>query len=176
MQQGKHRPLFFALWPDEEVRRQLQQLLSQPPFAKVEGRAVDAENFHITLRYLGVLSSPQRLCAERVADAVGFESFRLVLDRVGYWRSPRVAWLGPSKTPVALRQLATRLEQGVVACGLEPEERAFQPHLTCLRKARPWPRDIDFPAITWQVDHFVLARSAVVREGVRYDVLRSWRG
>ncbi len=166
--------LFFALWPDEPLRRELERLLTGGPFKTVTGRRVVPENYHITLRYLGPVTEPQQSCAERVADRLQSEDFQLTLDRVGYWPGPRVAWLGAEQVPAALEKLVEALESGLESCGFEPERRPFQPHLTFLRKARPTALPTTVSPIVWPVDRFALVRSRTLPEGVRYDVVRSW--
>lgn len=174
MPPDKRQRLFFALWPDEALRRQLKKRLSEQAFRSSGGRTVPPENFHITLRYLGSLSGEERQCVEHVADSVREAGFQLVLDRVGYWRGPRVAWLGASISPPALYNLVKQLESGLVSCGLEPESRPCQPHLTFLRKAQPRALPVELPPVTWPVNHFVLVRSVTLPEGVHYEVVRSW--
>ncbi len=174
MPPDKRQRLFFALWPDEAVRQQLKQLLAGEGFQAAGGRPVPPKNFHITLRYLGSLSEPERQCAERVADQIHASGFQLVLDQAGFWRGPRVVWLGASSTPVALAGLVKQLEAGVKSCGLEPESRSCLPHLTFLRKARTEAFPSAFPPIIWQVERLVLVHSDTLPEGVYYEVIRSW--
>ncbi len=174
MSPDKRQRLFFALWPDEALRQQLKRLLAKEPFRAIDARPVPPENFHITLRYLGLLPVSQRVCAEQIADNIHADSFQLVLDQAGYWRSPKVAWLGASKIPPILLNLVRELETGLELCGLEPESRSYQPHLTFLRKARPEALPSTIPPVIWQVDRFVLVHSITLPEGVRYEIVRSW--
>ncbi len=174
MSQDKRQRLFFALWPDETLRRQLKQLLVKKPFQAIGARPVPPENFHITLRYLGSLPESQRQCAERVADNIHADSFQLVLDQVGYWRDSGVVWLGASNAPLTLFNLVKALETGLESCALEPESRFYQPHLTFLRKACPDALPSTITPIVWQADRFVLVHSVTLPEGVQYKVVRSW--
>ncbi len=174
MPPDKRQRLFFAMWPDEALRRRLKQLLAEKPFQAVGGRSVPPENFHITLRYLGSLSESKRQCVERVADNIHADKFQLVLDQAGYWRGPGVAWLGASETPPILLNLVKELETSLEACGLEPESRPYQPHLTFLRKARPEALPSTITPILWQVERFVLVHSVTLPEGVHYEIVRSW--
>ncbi|HFC54230.1 MAG TPA: RNA 2',3'-cyclic phosphodiesterase [Gammaproteobacteria bacterium] len=166
--------LFFALWPDDELRLRLAELLESGEFRNAAGRAVAVENLHITLRYLGVISPAQQACAERVAAAIRAEGFSITLNRVGYWAGPRVAWLGAGEIPAPLQKLVAELESGLQGCGLPPETRPYRPHLTILRRARSdgLPRHIE--PLPWQVEGFVLVRSVTVQGGVRYEVVRRW--
>ena len=51
------------------------------------------------------------------------------------------------------------------------ETRAFQAHVTLIRKARE-PRELPpLPAIEWPVGEFVLVRSALSREGSSYETI-----
>jgi len=166
--------LFFALWPDESLRQELERILTGESFKAVTGRQVAPENYHITLRYLGPLTEAQQSCVEQVADALRGENFQLTLDKVGYWPGPRVAWLGTERPPIALEMLVKALERGLVSCGFEPERRPFQPHLTFLRKALPKALPTSVSPIAWPVDRFALVRSRTLPEGVQYDIVRSW--
>ena len=95
--------LFFALWPDEEVRAGLAGLARSLPEHK--GRSPHPLDQHVTLVFRGELDAVARECAERVAGALHGEPFDLAIDRVGYWPRPRILWCGPSVTPEPLLQL-----------------------------------------------------------------------
>ncbi len=166
--------LFFALWPDEELRLRLAELLESGGFRSAAGRAVAAENLHVTLRYLGAISPAQQECAERVAAAIRAEGFSITLNRVGYWAGPRVAWLGTDSIPAPLQRLVAELESGLQGCGLPPETRPYRPHLTILRRARPGglPRHIE--PLPWRLEDFVLVRSIAVPGGVSYETVSRW--
>jgi 2'-5' RNA ligase len=52
------------------------------------------------------------------------------------------------------------------------ESRAFHAHVTLIRRARePGAELPPPPRVDWPVDEFVLVRSALSREGSRYEVL-----
>ena len=80
--------LFFALWPNDELRDQLHVLGQHS--CPGSGRLVKRENFHITLIFLGSVDDPLRACAEKVAASVKMPPFKLGLDKVGYWPRARV--------------------------------------------------------------------------------------
>lgn len=163
--------LFFALWPDEETREQVWRLS-----ARVDGRTgkrVARENLHITLNFLGSVTEAQRLCVEGSADRVRGTPFTLILDRLGYWRRPKVLWLS-GQSPPPLLDLVRQLNGCLPGCGLAQEDRPFQAHLTLMRKVRRAPQPIEVPPIPWGVGGFVLVRSDTRPEGVRYEVLRRW--
>lgn len=169
MAEGRY---FFAVWPPDEIQKRLAQAARR---LSIQGRPQHAEDLHMTLVFLGQLSEAQRPCVEAVADALPGEAFSLAIDGVGYWYRPRVLWAGPSVTPEPLSRLVHDLQQGLKACGCEPERRHYKPHITLCRKAvRAKPVAIT-PAIEWPVSEFVLAVSGGGAPGTpRYRVLKRW--
>lgn len=165
--------LFFALWPDDELRGELHHLARK--VARVGGgKPMAPENLHITLAFLGSISADARLCVENLASSLQVAPFSLTLDQVGYWPRPRVIWFGASETPMPLRQLAQGLNAGLANCGLTPEARPFAAHLTVMRKASRGPDQGDIAPLVWPVDSFVLVQSLTLPEGAQYRVLRHW--
>lgn len=170
--QGRQR-LFFALWPDEEVRGQLA--IYPPRLRGCGGRVVAVDNLHITLAFLGSVDEATRCCLEEAADAIQLPPFTLELDQLGFWRRPHVVWLGAEKTPESLLDLAELLKKAMIGCDLEPDERPFQAHMTLMRKARRPPAAEDpVQPFSWHIRDFALVLSETLPEGVRYRVLRRW--
>ncbi|HHH47595.1 MAG TPA: RNA 2',3'-cyclic phosphodiesterase [Gammaproteobacteria bacterium] len=165
--------LFFALWPDDALRRQLTQCRDALA-ARAGGRPVSAENLHLTLAFLGRTDGRQRACVEAMADALHCPPFALLLNRSGYWPRPRVLWIGPAVMPEALIRLAAALRSGAEGCGLKLDASPYRAHITLLRKlARP-AQAAACPPLNWPVDRFVLVRSRTLPEGVEYEVVREW--
>ena len=163
--------LFFALWPDAALRSAISR------FARHVGRGgrpVSPENFHITLAFLGSVTASTRVCVEHAADAVRVPPFAMSLDRVGHWPRPRVVWLGATETPGPLRALVVQLNRGLEQCGLRPDSRPFQPHLTILRKVSRGPARTEVDPLQWRVELFTLVESTTFPSGAVYRVLRQW--
>mgnify|MGYP000476091473 CR=1 FL=1 len=172
MAEAERQRLFFALWPDEAVRR---QLAAYPPLLKgCGGRLVVLENLHITLAFLGSINADTRRCMERAADAISLPAFTLQLDQLGFWRRPQVVWLGSETMPPPLLDLATALKKAMISCHLEPDERPFQAHMTLMRKAHRPPGESSVPPLVWSINEFALVVSETRPEGVRYEVLSRW--
>lgn len=165
--------LFFALWPDEALQRQLATAAAAL-LPRTSGRRVRPENLHCTLVFLGGVDAGQRLCVEAAADVLAVPAFDLRFDRFGYFRRPQVAWLGCSHTPPALLDLVGQLGHGCDACGFPPERRPYEVHLTVARKLRRDPGRSPFMPIDWRVERFALVESVSTDEGVRYQPLRFW--
>lgn len=169
---SERQRLFFALWPDEALCAALAPLLTLQ--RECGGRAYPPANLHLTLHFLGSVVAQTRDCLEQAADAIVLPPFAMTLDRFGYWPRPRVVWLGCGETPPPLTALVDAVNGVAEGCGLEPERRPYQPHLTLLRKARQMPL-AEAPTLRWPVDAFVLAESLSTPAGVEYRVLRRWR-
>lgn len=162
--------LFFALWPDETTRQSLAGLSELLPS---RGKPVAVENLHITLVFLGSANESQQ--AELIAGAsrIDCEPFTLSLDRLAWWRKPRIIQASPAETPEALQRLVGSLRQLAAELGFSVDQRPFEAHVTLARKVR-LAKDLPQPAaVTWSVDNFCLVRSDTLPEGARYKV--TWR-
>lgn len=169
--------LFFGLELDAATTLAIadwrdRQLLCQ-------GRPVPPANFHITLAFIGELPMPaiERLC-QSVDDWVpgaGLPGATLRLDRIGYWPSPGIFWLGPSEWPGHLSRLAGKLGSLAGAAGSKKDRNSFQPHITLYRRCtEPPPAPPSIPALEMQYRHCTLFESRQGRQGVSYHALQDW--
>ena len=167
------RRLFFALWPNEPVRRALFRARGQ--LDGFSGRPTHPQDLHITLVFLGSVSAERQMCVEAVAGKIRGKPFDLTIDHFGFWPRPRILWCGPSETPAALQELVQYLQKGLKRCGFDPERRPYAAHATLARKARK----IHCPAletpVQWPVREFALVSSRSGGEPPRYEPLRTWR-
>lgn len=161
------RRVFFALWPGASQRARLEKII-RPELDRIRGNAGLRANWHLTVVFIG------NVAAETVGDLlaasaqIAVEPFELRLDRLSYWRRPRIACLEASRTPAALARLVEEINEAVEHLGLAAEKRRYRPHLTIARKARsfrsrPLAQPLD---LRWQ--HFELLESRASAEGVRY--------
>ncbi|MFQ5935494.1 MAG: RNA 2',3'-cyclic phosphodiesterase [Acidiferrobacterales bacterium] len=171
---GRQQRLFLALWPDEDVRTQLEAIAPKVLAAGV-GRRVKRENLHATLIFLGSVTAETRTCIEQVAAGIKTRPFSLVLDQAGYWAKPRLAWVEASQLPEPLIRLVADLKAGLDTCGLMLERREYRAHVTLARKVRRGTKAAAIGPIEWRIDSFVLVESHTRPAGVTYEVLRSWR-
>lgn len=173
MSENEVRRLFLALWPGEAVRGTLTKLQKRLP--RETHRLVVGENLHVTLVFLGGIPALRQACIEEELARIDKPGFLLRLDRLGYWREPRVLWVGSAITPPPLTALVQALRDAVSRCGCEVEARPFQTHLTLCRKVRRMPRDLPaMEPISWPIQSFVLAESVTTADGPVYRVLREW--
>ncbi len=165
--------LFFALWPDPELRGRLASLALN--FPALQGRRVAEHSLHLTLCFIGSVDSDQRQRYQQVAEELKSASFELVLDRLGYFAGTRVLWLGAEQVPDELYVLVKNLNRLLRKQGYKSEKRSYKPHITLMRKARPLARLPDFEPITWRINGFVLVESLLQEVPVRYRVLKEYR-
>ncbi|MFO8026015.1 RNA 2',3'-cyclic phosphodiesterase [Thiohalophilus sp.] len=166
--------LFFALWPSPALARSLSRL-AREKFPDPGARLLQADQFHLTLIYLGPTDARQRACAERVANRIQSDALILSLSRLGFWSRSRVGWIAPQSSPPTLLALVSQLQQGLGECGFQVDARPWQAHLTLARKLRQPPliETLEQPLL-WPVDEFVLVESQTLPSGAQYRILQRW--
>lgn len=173
-----HR-LFVAIRPPDDVRDLLIDAMDDSP----DFRWQDDEQLHLTLRFIGEVDRPQ---ADDLADALGrmrAERFQLRIAGVGRFEQRRAGalWAGVEpREPVAA--LASKVERVCQQVGLEPERRAFHPHITLARWKGRRTREVqDFlerrrglSSDAFDVDCFILFESRLSRHGAHYEEVASY--
>lgn len=170
-QEPKQR-VFFALWPNAEVRAALDTVARQ--HARRNGRAVVPENLHVTLAFVGGVTAEQRICMETAAATVAAPTFTVTLDRLGFWPRPKILWAGASIMPPELAGLVAALNAVLIPCGYQPEMRPFQVHVTLARRAHRPPEVREIPSIVWPAEAFCLVESVAGEHGSEYRVIGRW--
>jgi 2'-5' RNA ligase len=165
--------LFYALWPDAQVRLQLaaatERLQERHP--RLGGYRVNPQRHHVTLYFLGDRLAED--AALRLATGIKSAAFDLRFDRAGSFRNRQIpVWLGCSSPPAACVELGRALRAALDGPAI-PTGPDFVPHVTVLRDAsRRLPTEPVEP-IDWKVREFVLVRS-VLGPRPRYEVLHSY--
>lgn len=141
---SSERRLFLAVALDDDSRHALATFVSGEDMPEIPGRRVPAENWHITLRFLGRSTQLQqeKVLAELdqgLGATDGHESFLIGFGGLGTFPYPAkatVVWLAVGAGGDNLVDLAVSCERAAVAAGYDPEERPFHPHLS-LARVRP---------------------------------------
>ena len=170
--------VFFALWPAPEIAAKLAEIAVTASKA-LGGKPTRRETIHLTLAFLGNVPEAQLPLLGSIASQVQGRSFDLTLDRLGFWRHNHLLWAGCSVLPPPLLALAddlsAALQQGGIA--LPNGKHPFAPHVTLLRKvpADAVPASIgpllEFEALHWRCNDFVLVRSRHSSAGSSYESL-----
>lgn len=173
-----HR-LFVAIRPPESIIDILVDAMGDGATL----RWVPSENIHLTLRFIGEVERP---AAEDLATMLGIircPSISLKLGGVGQfsWRGGGALWAGVEPRD-PLHDLAAKIERICVNAGLEPERRAFHPHITIARwSGRPdrevetfLARNVGLRSPTFDVGSFILFESRLSRHGANYEVIAEY--
>lgn len=123
--------LFAAIPFPSELQDRLALLSGGIPGA----RWTLADNFHLTLRFIGEVDGHTYDDVVGALGQVRGTSFELVLrglDQFGKGDKARSLWIGVEKNP-SLLHLHERVEGVLTRAGLEPEGRKYTPHVTLAR-------------------------------------------
>ena len=158
--------LYYALWPDEPTVCKLE--VAQ---ADVVGRKVGKEQLHLTLAFLGNQPVGKLVDLAAVLEPLPQTGFVIELDQYGYFTQQKIAWIGPSEIPVALRDFRNSLLMGLsrIAPGFKGEAH-FIPHVTLARDAEAPALQIA-KRISWSAKRIVLVQSLQTRQGVIYSLV-----
>ena len=166
--------IFIGLWPQKAVQNALQPL-SAAALQHCGGRALRPDQWHITLAFLGALSTQdaQDLCARAAKWQLPTAPFRI--DRYGYFKAPRIVWVG-SQQENSLQQMAAchqQLWQYLLPLGYQPEQRPFVPHISLLRQAESCAVDAlpSFTPFDWHSAHCYVVESRPTAQGTHYSPL-----
>lgn len=105
---------------------------------------LDPAQLHLTLRFIGDAEETLFLSIKKELATVSATAFQLLMRGVGRFppkRDPRVLWVGVDRCEEIIR-LRDQVELALVRTGLEPEGRAFSPHITLARL-----RDMPFTGV-----------------------------
>jgi len=172
--------LFVGLVLPETIAGRLALLGGGIPGA----RWMDAEQLHLTLRFIGEVDGAQSDNIRLALSAVRSPAFRLTLAGMGHFgegRKLRALWAGVAPAP-DLDGLQKRVESLLVRAGLPAETRKFKPHVTLARlRDAPLARVTDFlvahglfSAGPFAVEEFHLFSSHPSSAGSVYDVEESY--
>ena len=124
--------LFVAL----ELPWTLRERLAALAGAGLPGaRWVPPENYHLTLRFIG--ETPGHRAEDIDVALAGLRARRFTLTMAGlgtFTKGGRstALWVGVERNP-QLEHLQSKIETALQRCGLDPERRRFQPHVTLAR-------------------------------------------
>jgi 2'-5' RNA ligase len=173
-----HR-LFVAIRPPEHIRDLLIDAMDESADFRWQGD----EQLHITLRFIGEVDRP---VAQDIADALGrirAPRIKLNIKGVGRFEQRNSGALWASVEPKELLSaLSAKIERACQQIGLEPERRAFHPHITLARwKGRRTREIADFldrkrglKSDPFEVAEFILFESHLSRHGAHYEEVASY--
>jgi 2'-5' RNA ligase len=173
-----HR-LFVAIRPPAPIGDLLLDTMEGFPAL----RRADADQLHLTLRFIGEVERPLAQDIAAVLATLRFDAFTLRIAGVGRFDHQRRGALWAAVAPdEPVAALAAKVERACVQVGLAAERRAFHPHITLARygrDARAEPgtfvaRHADLASETFTVDRFLLFESHLGRDGAYHEVIAAY--
>lgn len=169
----RDRRCFFALWPTDEFRAEIQAATLS--IAKASGgRLIPPRNFHVTLLFLGD-TPPESFGMVQQAGArlAGKPAFELHFDGIEAW-GRKVLALTPSTPPAAAIDSAEQLRASLSNLLPRQDEHEFRPHVTLARDLPRGRRAQKVKTLCQKVNDFVLVESVRDAGGSHYSVLERW--
>lgn len=150
---------------------------------------VAAENFHVTVKFLGAVDEARipAIADALCAAAARHRAFEIDVEGLGAFpveSRPRVLWAGVGRGADALSAVASSVEHALAGVGFVRAERPFTAHITLARVrvprrdpalARALAAATTRPLGRSPVDAIALMRSDLSPRGARYSTLVSAR-
>ncbi len=168
------RRLFVALRPPDRVAEALLDTMEGLPGARWQ----DADNLHVTLRFVGEVDRHMESDLTAALESVVFVPFSLRITGVGHFEGKgRARSIWARVAPGAeLDLLQMRVEVACRCAGLAPETRRFTPHITLARlnsgsaPIGDWLQANGALSLgPWQADGFSLFESDLTPNGALYS-------
>ncbi|MGA9580468.1 MAG: RNA 2',3'-cyclic phosphodiesterase [Allosphingosinicella sp.] len=173
-----HR-LFVAIRPPATVRARLLDLMGGVAGA----RWLDDDRLHATLRFIGEVDRHLARDVDAALSSVHHPRFSIAVNGLGVFDrrgEPVTLWAGLAPHE-PLRALHKKVDQALVRVGVEPDRRAYMPHVTLARLPRgagPLEGLIEasggVASPPFEVDQFGLYESRLTPEGPVYDVVERY--
>jgi 2'-5' RNA ligase len=128
-----HR-LFVAIRLPATVRAQLLDLMGGVAGA----RWLPEDQLHLTLRFVGEVDRHQARDIDAALSSVHHPRFSIALNGLGAFErrgEPVTLWAGVAPHE-PLRALHKKVDQALLRVGVEPDRRAYMPHITIARLPR----------------------------------------
>jgi 2'-5' RNA ligase len=173
-----HR-LFVAVRPPEAIRDLLIDAMDDSP----EFRWQEEEQLHLTLRFVGEVERPVANDLADALSAIRAQPFSVRIHGVGRFeqRNSGALWAGV-KPREPLAALAAKVERACVGIGLEPERRAFHPHITLARWKGRRTREVQsflerhrgLASEPFAIASFAMFESRLSRHGAHYEEVATY--
>jgi 2'-5' RNA ligase len=175
---GLTRRLFFALWPDEAQRGELEHAAAKT-VRRCGGRPVPPANLHVTLAFLGSVATVhipelQRIGHEHGAPFAMHVPISLTFARLVHWKEAQILCALTAGESPGARALAVALQEATATIGLSPDRKPFQVHVTLARKVLRAGTLQPLRPVVWRFDSYALVDSRTEPSGPIYSVVDSF--
>lgn len=164
--------LFIAINFDDKIKNYLKNIQQSLKGITKNGSFTREENFHLTLVFLGEVSSKQVPAIKHSMDMIQVSAFELTIGGIGCFRrdGSNIVWIGVKQgstltdsalTDSALTAIYNELCVSLSNGGFVIEKRDYKPHLTLAREAvfTGDVNSVSAPVITAQVNKISLMKS-----------------
>jgi 2'-5' RNA ligase len=124
--------LFVGLALNEEAKQRLERLSLRLRAPEDGLRWTSAEQWHITLVFLGTMGDKERGVLSRELGRIHAAAAAVRIEGLGTFDRTGILYAAVEVSPELL-DLQQRAEEVVRASGLEVEDRAYRPHITLAR-------------------------------------------
>ncbi len=173
MKKPTHR-IFFAIELNQTIKTRL--LGFQDRLLTIDANPIKAENFHITLCFLGNVSEPK---IESILDGLNPPSmtpFKVSIHHPLYFSNSKIMGLAVDDGKKQLARLKSHIENQLQAIThFDLEKREYKPHVSLFRKVEQLPENLPVFQQDFSVDSFCLMASVPTKKSVRYEVIEEWR-
>jgi RNA 2',3'-cyclic 3'-phosphodiesterase len=177
---------FIAIEIPQEIKMELDRVISELRPLAPEIRWVRAANLHLTLRFLGDIpkKSASVLAAELAKNLSGFGQFQISLSGVGGFpnlKRARVIWIGGGAGCERLTELAPLVERSCIDLDFSKADKPFSCHLTIGRVKFPKGHEklisqietMNFETPLFRVSEVALFKSDLLPAGPKYTRLET---
>ncbi len=177
---------FVAVETPPEIRQAVSRLVKKLEKAGAVVNWVEAENLHLTLKFLGDIDMTDiaEIYMRLKRDLADFSPFEVSVNRVGAFPDldrARTLWVGVDDVEDSLGQVFDQLETSLASLRFRKEARRFSPHLTIGRvkdshvamdELRALMNEhLEFAGGAMDVEELVLFSSQLERTGPVYEPL-----
>lgn len=173
-----HR-LFAAIRPPRPIRERLLATMGGIRGA----RWLDEDQLHLTLRFIGEVDRHVAGDVHAALGSVHHPRFEIALNGIGAFErrgDPTTLWAGVTPHD-PLKALHKKIDQACLRAGVEPDRRAYMPHITLARLGRgagPVQGLIEgsgaLSSEPFAVEEFRLYESELGADGPAYSVVASY--
>ena len=160
--------LFFALWPDEDLRGRLAHVAGELKF-EGRGRLVSQSNYHLTVAFVGEVPDMKLEVMQQIGRSMSVTGFIIPFVSIEFWVKSQVVVAAAHEVPPGLLELRECLHDAI---GLA--RSPFRAHVTLARKVAQAPVQPAMSQIAWRAASFSLIRSDTGGVESAYTVLDTW--
>ena len=173
-----HR-LFVAIRPPERIRALLLGTMGGISGARWQSD----DQIHLSLRFIGEVDRHRAEDAGAALAGIHHPRFEVAINGIGAFErrgQPETVWAGVAPHE-PLKALHKKVDQAMARVGIEPDQRAYLPHITLarLKRSSGSVRNLleasgGLRSEPFSVDQFALFESQLTPEGAVYTVVESY--